>query len=116
MAVIRAALLFRRSQAAKLAAIAAAMAAPAISAAEPRPGTVMTCTNLASGASWQIRIDYASGTVDSNPALITGAKIRWHDAADGGNYTLDRATGNLTAVVASSTGGFFLYHHCKLES
>jgi hypothetical protein len=77
--------------------------------------TAITCTNPVSGTSWQIRIDYDRGTVDSNPAHIGDAKISWHDATDGGNYTLDRKSGNLTVIVASSTGGYFLYDRCELE-
>jgi hypothetical protein len=77
--------------------------------------SAVTCTNPASGANWQIRIDYERNTVDSYPASITEAKISWHDASDGGNYTLDRKSGNLTVVVASSTGGYFLYDRCKLD-
>jgi hypothetical protein len=76
----------------------------------------VTCTNPASGANWQIRIDYERSTVDSYPASITEGKISWHDASDGGNYSLDRKSGNLTVVVASSTGGYFLYDSCKLDN
>jgi hypothetical protein len=111
-----AALFLTRHWAAGVALLAAAMATPAIGAEARRDETAMTCTNSASGASWQIRIDYDRGTVDSNPARISDAKITWHDATDGGNYTLDRASGNLTVIVASSTGGYFLYHHCRLEN
>lgn len=75
----------------------------------------ISCTNPASGTTWQIRIDYARSTVDSNPARISDTKISWHDAKDGGNYTLDRKSGRSTVVVASSTGGYFLYDQCKLE-
>ena len=75
----------------------------------------VTCTNPASGANWQIRIDYERSTVDSYPASISEATISWRDASDGGNYTLDRKSGNLTVVVASSTGGYFLYDRCKLD-
>jgi hypothetical protein len=78
--------------------------------------SAITCTNPASGAQWQIRVDYARSTVDSYPASISEAKISWHDASDGGNYTLDRKSGNLTVVVASSTGGYFLYDRCKLDN
>ena len=78
--------------------------------------SAVTCTNPASGAHWQIRVDYDRGTVDSYPARITEAKISWHDASDGGNYTLDRKSGNLTVVIASSTGGYFLYDRCKLDN
>jgi hypothetical protein len=78
--------------------------------------SLVTCTNPASGAQWQIRIDYDRSTVDSNPARIGDGNISWHDASDGGNYTLDRKSGSLTVVVASSTGGYFLYDRCKLDN
>ena len=78
--------------------------------------TAITCTNLTSGTSWQISIDFDKATVDSNRAEITGAKISWFDPADRGNYTLDRTSGDLTAIVASSTGGYFRHGHCSLEN
>jgi hypothetical protein len=78
--------------------------------------SAVTCINPASGAHWQIRVDYERGTVDSYPAHITDANISWHDASDGGNYTLDRKSGKLTVVVASSTGGYFIYDRCKLDN
>ena len=78
--------------------------------------SAVTCINPASGAHWQIRVDYERSTVDSYPARITDANISWHDASDGGNYTLDRKSGNLTVVIASSTGGYFLYDRCKLDN
>jgi hypothetical protein len=78
--------------------------------------SAMICTNPASGARWQIRIDYERSTVDSNPARITDGHISWRDSSDGGNYTLDRHSGKLTVVVASSTGGYFLYDQCKLNN
>ena len=89
---------------------------PAVAAERQHGTTIMTCTNPASGASWQIRIDYDKGNVDSNPARMSDTQISWHDAADGGNYTLDRKSGNLTVIVASSTGGFFLYDRCKPDN
>jgi hypothetical protein len=76
--------------------------------------TRVTCVNPASGAHWQIRIDYDRRTVNSNSASISGSEISWRDASDGGNYTLDRKSGDLTMVAASSTGGYFLHHHCEL--
>jgi hypothetical protein len=101
---------------AEIAALAVGMTIPAVGA-EPQHGeSAVTCTNLASGTNWQIRIDYDKGTVDSNPARISDGQISWHDASDGGNYTLDRKSAKLTVVVASSTGGYFLYHHCQLEN
>jgi hypothetical protein len=78
--------------------------------------TAITCTNPASGANWQIRIDYEGKTVDSNPAYFSDAKISWRDAKDGLNYTLDRKSGDLKVVFASSTGGSFLYHRCQLKN
>lgn len=79
------------------------------------PPATVTCTNPASGTTWQISIDYARSTVDSYPAAISDSEIAWHDAKDGANYTLDRRTGELTAIVASSTGGYFLHHRCQLK-
>jgi hypothetical protein len=96
--------------------LAAGISAPATANQVQRGETAITCTNLASGASWQVRIDYDRSTADSNPARINEAQISWHDTTDGGNYTLDRKSGELTVVVASSTGGYFLHHRCKLEN
>jgi hypothetical protein len=105
-----------RPLAASMALLAAGMTVPASKAEAQRGETAITCTNPASGVNWQIRIDYDRGTVDANPARIDDRKISWHDAKDGGNYTLDRSSGNLTVVVASSTGGYFLYHRCELKN
>jgi hypothetical protein len=83
---------------------------------QAEPGAeAITCTNASSGASWQIRIDYVRRTVDAYPARITESKISWHDDQEGSNYTLDRRSGELTAVVPSSTGGYFLHHRCGAE-
>ena len=73
------------------------------------------CTNTASGANWQIKVDYDGRTVDSHPADIGDAVISWH-TADGEYYALDRKTGHLTVTVASSTGGYFLHDQCKLDN
>jgi hypothetical protein len=84
--------------------------------AEAQRGEIeITCANLTSGASWQIKIDYDHNTVDSNPARISDAEISWRDAKDGWYYRLDRKSGNLTVTLASATGGNFLYDRCKLE-
>jgi hypothetical protein len=99
-----------------MAALAVGMVVPAVGAEPPHGETAITCTNLASGTNWQIKVDYDKGTVDSNPAHISDEQISWHDASDGGNYTLDRKSAKLTVVVASSTGGYFLYHRCQLEN
>jgi hypothetical protein len=75
----------------------------------------IACVNPVSGASWNILIDYRKATVDSNPAAIKEAVISWVDRKDGGNYTLDRKSGDLTVTVASSTGGYFRRGRCNLE-
>jgi hypothetical protein len=75
--------------------------------------SVFNCTNPASGAGWQIKINFQASTVDSNPARISSSTISWHDRTDGGNYSLDRSTGNLTVVMASSTGGYFIHDRCR---
>ena len=97
---------------AAIAAVATAIAA-CCGAAEAE-GVAVTCTNPFSGASWQIAIDYDLKTVDSNPANIDETEISWRDAKDGWRYTLDRKSGALTIVLASSTGGNFLHDQCRL--
>ena len=98
--------------------IAAGLAALATCVAATTPEgagiAAIPCTNPASGAQWQVRIDYGRATVDANPADISAGAIGWRDAKDGWSYTLDRSSGELTAVVASSTGGYFLHFRCQL--
>jgi hypothetical protein len=96
-----------------LAALIGASAGPAIGGEVQHGEAAVTCTNPASGANWQIRIDYDRSTVDSNPARISDANISWRDDK-GWNYTLDRKSGKLTVILASATGGNFLYDHCAL--
>jgi hypothetical protein len=95
-----------------VALLAAPLPRSAIAADGPHGAAAMTCTNPASGHKWQLKIDYDHATADTYPASISDAKISWKDASDGGNYTLDRKSGELTAIFASSTGGFFLHHRC----
>ena len=95
-------------------ALAVGISAAAIGGEAPHGETAITCTNVSSGANWQIKIDYDKGTVDSNPARISDAEISWHDPSDGGTYRLDRKSEKLTVVIASSTGGYSLFHRCKL--
>jgi hypothetical protein len=104
-----------RVLAAGLAGLAAGLAVPTINGDAQEGETAITCTNPVSGTSWQIMIDYRKATVDSNPAEIKRAEISWFDPKDGGNYTLDRKSGDLTASVASSTGGYFRHGRCGLE-
>jgi hypothetical protein len=96
---------------------ALALAASPLAALAATPSqSAITCTNPASGKSWQIKIDYIAKTVDANAAEISDAKISWHDAKDGGNYSLDRKSGALTFVAPSSTGGYFVFDRCSLEN
>jgi hypothetical protein len=98
------------------AGIAGLAAGLAVLNCEAQEGAIaITCTNPVSGASWQIMIDYRKATVDSYPAAITRGEISWFDPKDGGNYRLDRTSGDLTASVASSTGGYFRHSRCSLE-
>ncbi len=96
--------------AAAAAALAAGMpASPAFGATQPE--MILLCTNLVSGTSWQIKINFQASTVDSSPARIRRTTISWR-GTDGGNYTLDRQSGKLTVIFPSSTGGYFLHDRC----
>jgi hypothetical protein len=97
-----------------IAAVGICIAAAPVDGQPAQHAPVITCINPASGATWQIDIDYDHSTVDSYPAQVSDAVISWHDVKDGGHYTLDRNSGNLTVIVASSTGGYFLHDHCRL--
>ncbi len=109
-------MLRNRVLAAAIASLAAGFAVSTIDGDAQESETAISCTNPVSGTSWQIMIDLGKATVDSNRARITGAKISWFDPRDGGNYTLDRKSGDLTASVASSTGGYFRRGRCSLEN
>ena len=97
-----------------LAALAAALTGPAFGGEAQAEIASLTCTNTQSGAQFQLQIDYDKSTVDSYPARISEAKISWRDPKEGGNYTLDRKSGDLTFVAPSSTGGYFVYHRCAV--
>jgi hypothetical protein len=103
-----------RHFAAVIAALTTCVAAGPSEAQPESNAPVVTCTNPVSGATWQILIDYERATVDANPADVSDTAISWRDARDGGHYTLDRTSGNLTVIMASSTGGYFLHDHCRL--
>jgi hypothetical protein len=98
-----------------LAMLAAGLAASGAAAQTQTGSRVITCSNPASGASWQISIDFDRRTVDSHAAMISDSTIFWRDPRDQGNYTLDRKSGSLTVAVPSSTGGYFIHDQCKLE-
>jgi hypothetical protein len=97
-------------------AVLAAVAIAALSRGAGAGGVAVTCTNPYSGATWQIAIDYDLKTVDSNPASIGETEISWRDAKDGWRYTLNRKSGALTVVLASATGGNFLFDQCRLPN
>lgn len=73
----------------------------------------VACVNPASGARWNIHVDYVRHKVDSFPADISATEIAWRDDKANSNYTLDRRSGDLTVITPSSTGGYFLHHRCK---
>ena len=75
----------------------------------------LKCRNAASGAHWEMRVDYARGTVDSLPARISPDRISWFDPQDGGHYTFDRESGDLVTILGSSTGGWLRRNSCRLE-
>ena len=106
----------RYGMAVAIGAWAAFMAASAMGETTPRGETAITCTNPASGVSWQVKIDYDKSMVDSNPAQIGASEISWRDASNGWYYALDRKSGDLTVTLASATGGNFLHDHCTLEN
>jgi len=97
-----------------IATLAAGVAVFACGPAVQAEAVSVTCTNPYSGATWRIAIDYDLKTVDSNPASIGETEIWWRDAKDGWRYTLDRKSGALTVVLASATGGNFLFDQCRM--
>jgi hypothetical protein len=99
----------------RIAGLVAGLAVLTVNGDAQESETAITCVNPVSGTSWQIVIDYGKATVDSNPAEITRAGISWFDPKDRGNYRLDRESGDLTASVASSTGGYFRHGRCRME-
>ena len=94
-----------------LAALLAGMGVSLDSGATEAVAT-LTCTNLVSGYSWQIKISLEQRTVDANPAEISGSQISWRDGARGPYYALDRKSGELTVTFTSSTGGYFIRDRC----
>lgn len=74
----------------------------------------LRCMNNASGYRWSVEVDFDHSKVDSQPAEISTAMISWYDPSDEAYYDLDRGSGALTVRHASSVGGYFLYHSCRL--
>ncbi|HUA77190.1 MAG TPA: hypothetical protein VMA86_05930 [Acetobacteraceae bacterium] len=77
--------------------------------------TTFRCTNEQSGADWTLQVDSGNGTVDGYPATIGQRLISWHNAADQGFYTLDRANGDLKIVRGSSMGGWEMHALCRKQ-
>lgn len=76
---------------------------------------IFQCTNIKSGTAFEVKVDYDRRTADSFPAEITESQIAWHDTLHGGSYNLDRASGALTFLNASSTGGYATHHICRAD-
>jgi hypothetical protein len=103
--------------------LAVATLAASIGAGGAQPGrqsredqfSQFQCTNLKSGTTWDVKVNYDRNTADSFPAQITGSQIAWHDTLHGGYYYLDRASGALTFKNASSNGGYALHHTCRAD-
>jgi hypothetical protein len=74
----------------------------------------LRCTNPVGGANWAVAVDLDHSLVDSRPATISGAWIKWTDPK-GGIYELERVTGKLQLRAASTTGGYFLHYTCQSE-
>ena len=72
------------------------------------------CANTSSGTTWDVKVDLERNMVDSFPARITTSNISWRDTLHGGSYDLDRSSGVLTLVNASSTGGYIMVHRCNI--
>ena len=87
--------------------------AASASAAKAGPAA-LHCTNTTSGATWDIPVDLARGTVDQVPAHVTEGTISWEDTTMH-YYDFDRRTGLLDMHAASSTGGFYLTDRCVLK-
>ena len=84
--------------------------------ATPKHVVTFICTNPFSHVTWPIYIDCYRHMVNSSPARVSAGSISWFGAKHGQHFTLNRSTGTLTVVVASSTGGYFLHDHCAISS
>lgn len=96
-----------------LALAACHASAASASLAIPADATVVECVNPDNGFAWAVRLDARGKAVDGWPARFEARRISWRDGGDGGAYQLDRQTGALTIVRASSTGGYTSFDRCK---
>jgi hypothetical protein len=81
--------------------------------AVPAGTSSLHCVNPASGYAWTVRIDEAQGRIDGQPAQVGPLQLRWRDPSDGAIYELDRRSGELSVIRASSTGGYILTDRCR---
>ena len=88
-----------------------AVCAMVLGLAGPAAAASLHCTNTTSGATWDVPVDLAHGTVDQRPAQITDGTISWEDTTLH-FYDYDRRTGALDMHAASRTGGFSLADQC----
>jgi hypothetical protein len=82
----------------------------------PPDAAAVECVNPANGFAWTFRLNAAAGTVDDLPARFGKERISWRDHADGGFYELELASGALTIVRASSTGGYTSSDRCAVAT
>jgi len=78
-------------------------------------GTVLTCANPFSGATWDIAVDFDRRLADSFPAEITDRRIIWHDVLHGGICEFDRASGFLDGSLCLGHGGYALHDQCRVR-
>jgi hypothetical protein len=88
--------------------------APGVSLSAQAAVLTFQCVNTSSQAKWTIKVDDAQKTADGFPATITATEITWSEPNHGGNYELDRSTGELTFTNSTSMGGYMLFHRCQL--
>jgi hypothetical protein len=93
--------------------IAAAIFASAHAVSADAAELTFRCSNSASHATWDVKIDPAKNVADGFPATVNDDSIAWRDTIHGGNYELDRATDKLTFTNASSTGGYIMLYPCQ---
>jgi hypothetical protein len=78
------------------------------------PAASFHCVSADNNGTWTLKVDYAAGTVNGDPAEFTDQQITWHNSAAGGYYELDRKSGKLTIRYASAVGGFLMWRSCHL--
>ena len=97
-------------------ALAVAMAAPAVGAEAQHGESAITCTNVGQRRELadQGRLRQGHRGFQSGPHQRR-ARFRGMTRATAATTRLTANPAKLTVIVASSTGGYSLYHRCKLE-